>query len=65
VAQAFPLTGRGYFVDHFKCVPDLSSILVIKTVDNGRIVSTMRLFEHKIVLGVRNCRQTPYVGSVS
>ena len=53
VAAVFSKTGRGYFVDHFEAEPTLDSILVIKDPKSNAILSTMRLFDQKIVLGVR------------
>lgn len=54
VAEVFDKTGRGYFVDHYAAEPTLEAILVIKNTVNNTILSTMRLFDQKIVLGVRD-----------
>lgn len=53
VAMVFDKTGRGYFVDHYLAQPVLKFILVIKKAESKNILSTMRIFEHQIVLGVR------------
>lgn len=53
LALVFDKTGRGYFVDHFHAQPDLESILVIKHIETGLILSTMRIFDQHITLGVR------------
>jgi len=53
VAMVFEQTGRGYFVDHYVAQPVLRFILVIKSNETNLILSTMRIFEHQIILGVR------------
>lgn len=53
VALVFSKTGRGYFVDHYNAQPTLKYILVAKSAETGHIISTMRIFEHHIVIGVR------------
>ena len=53
LALVFDKTGRGYFVDHFNAEPDLDSILVIKSPINNSILSTMRIFDQQIVVGVQ------------
>lgn len=52
LASVFDKTGRGYFVDHFYAQPDFGSILVIKEVESGLILSTMRIFDQRITIGV-------------